>query len=438
MNISVLRPLSPAERWFWIADQLSTLNVVARVHLEGHLPAEALKRAAATLASEHPLLRVSIATDAEGAHPTFIPSSEGIPVDTVHTTTTLGWEHYIDQYELTTPVNWHNGPLIRITDIVCASRPESHDLLLTVPHVIGDGTTALTLLQRLVAHATTGRNSFTARRLIGAAADLLPDRHRGSRCLPRLVAAGLAEGFTAALLRPQRLTPEYPADSMRRNTRLVRRMLTSTELDGLVRRCRHKGVTVHGALTAAMVMAIGPGVARNASGRIRIGTPIDFRSELDPPVSTDEVGSYVNAVPTVVRFGGDRDLWSIARRVNRSLGRQRRSGRHLTLLWGLRFVCPRSLADSTRVFRLVERNGPLNVAISNVGRYQFAERIGDWRMSGAQFFCSVPPTGSFLATITTSDGQLFWNFTYAERMLSQHVAGGWADGCVATLLGAIS
>ena len=437
MRTEVRRPLSAVERWFWIADQISPLNVIARVRVTGHVSEGVLERAAADLAAEHPLLRVAVRADADGAHPEFTRSSQSIPVGTVHGGN-AEWERYVDEHELKTAVDWRYGPLVRIVDVVCDGPQEQHDLVLTVPHIIGDGTTALTLLQRLVEHAAANGDAVGSRPIIGAPEDLLPARYRGPRGIARLAAAGLAEGLSTALARPHRLTPEslvYPA---RRRTRLVRRMLTSTQLDGLMHRCRQKGVTVCGALAAAMAMVIGPTAAQRASGRVCIGSPINFRSELDPPVSTDEVGSYVNAVPSIVHFGGDRDLCSIAWQINRSLARRRRSGRHLTLLWALRFICTPSLAKSAKAFGLVERNGPLNVGISKIGRYDFAARIGDWQLSGAQFISGVPPTGYFLATVSTSHDELFWNFTYTDGVVSHRSAQRFADGCLNTLLCAIA
>ena len=69
-----------------------------------------------------------------------------------------------------------------------------------------------------------------------------------------------------------------------------------------MRRCREEGVTLHGALAAAMAMVIGPAAAQRASGRVCIGSPIDFRAELVPPVSADEAGSYVNSCAVVSAF----------------------------------------------------------------------------------------------------------------------------------------
>ena len=81
MRTEVWRPRCPVERWYWIADQVSLLNVIACVRLTGHVLAGV--RAAAHLAAEHRPLRVAIRANAGGANPVAVPSLQGIPVRTV-------------------------------------------------------------------------------------------------------------------------------------------------------------------------------------------------------------------------------------------------------------------------------------------------------------------------------------------------------------------
>ena len=58
------------------------------------------------------------------------------------------WVSEVDGHELTEPLDWRSGPLARA---VLISGPEqTHDILLTVPHCIADGTTALSLLRSWV------------------------------------------------------------------------------------------------------------------------------------------------------------------------------------------------------------------------------------------------------------------------------------------------
>ena len=151
MSPEVRRALCPTEKCYWIADQISPTNIVARVHLRGHIAAGLLDRAAAALAAEHPLLRVSIRIDADGTNPTFVPSAGAVPVRRVNGDD-LEWERQVDDHEVGTPLDWRRGPLIRIVDVALGfSDDEAHDLLLTVSHIIADGT------DRAFAAAQAGR-----------------------------------------------------------------------------------------------------------------------------------------------------------------------------------------------------------------------------------------------------------------------------------------
>jgi hypothetical protein len=437
----VRRPLSPAEKWYWIADQVSPVTGVARVHLRGHITTDVLERAAAALAAEHPLLRVSITAAADGTNPAFVPSAGAIPIRRVNGDD-LEWERQVE-HELGVPLDWARGPLVRVVDVVLDSQDEAHDLLLAGSHIIGDGLTALSLLHKLVEHAgrisvaTCVHDVVESRPVVGAPDDLLPARDRGVRGIARFAATGLADWLAAAMLRPSRVVPELNVPVPQRRTRVVRRTLNSRQLDLLRRRCTSESVTMHGALAAAMAMVIGPAAAQKDSGRICIGSPVNIRADLDPPVSVDEVGAYVAMTQSILRFVGDRDLWSIARQANRSVLRHKRFRQHLALLYALRFICPASVAKSDKVFKFVERQGPGRLCISNIGRYPFPARIGQWRLSGAQLMANLSISGYFAAIINTSHDQLCWNFVYADGVVSERSAQRFADGCVQTLLGAI-
>lgn len=429
------RPLSPVERWYWIADQLSPLNVVARVRLTGRLPAGVLERAAAALAAEYPVLRVAVTARADGTDPEFAATSRRPPVRRVEGDGTE-WERQVDDHELAVPLAWRDGPLVRVLDVVVDHPEETHDVVLTVAHLIADGTTALTLLRRLIEHAAVDGASVTSRPPVAAPEDLLPARLRGLRGIAAIAGTGVADRAVTAWSRPRRLAPEAAVPAAERRTRLVRRRLDEQRLSALTRRCQAEGVTVHGALTAAMARAIGPAVTAGG-GRLCIGVPIDFRAELEPPVDAAEAGAYVSTVPAIARFGPGRDLWSIARAVNRTLHRRRRFDQHLALLSALRFVCPPSVADSAKVVGLIERNGPGNICLSNIGRYDFPDRIGDWHLGGAQFIAGVSVSGYFVATVNTSHRELCWNFTYIDGVVSERSALRYADDAVSALLDAI-
>ena len=273
MTPQLRRPLSPQERWYWIANQVSPLNVIARVRLHGKISHDLLEAAAAALAAEYPVLRVAITADADGTNPSFLPSARPIDVRTV-SGDDAEWQRQVDSYELATSLDWHTGPLVRIVH-VAGNSGDVHDLVLTGSHIVVDGFTVIFLLIRLLEHAdrlgrSPGDTQTISRPAVGAPEDRLPARYRGARGFARVAGSVIADGLATAITRPRRLRAETPVPASQRRSRLLCRNLSGSQVDALIRRCHAEGVTVHGALVAAMAMAIGPVVAQKDSGWIGI------------------------------------------------------------------------------------------------------------------------------------------------------------------------
>src|SRR5262249_26458706 len=250
------------------------------------------------------------------------------------------------------------------------------------------------------------------------------------------------------IARPRRLTPITPVAPNRRRTRLIRRDLDAEQLDTLTRRCRREGVTVHSALGAAMAIAVagaetaaetaaGAGAAAAKARTVNSGSPVDFRAELVPPVGPRDAGAYVATVPSYIRVGPTIDLWMAARSAFRDLRRRKRLHHHLALVWMLRFLSPRSVGQSARAVAMVDRMGPGNVCLSNIGRYEFPDRVGPWELSGAQFIAGISVSGYLVATVNTSHAALHWNFTYVDGAVTEQWAEQIADRAVRTLLSSL-
>ncbi|VTP94699.1 acyltransferase PapA5 [Pseudomonas aeruginosa] len=159
----------------------------------------------------------------------------------------------------------------------------AHDLLVVVPHIIADGTTVLTLAEQwLTLAADPAAQPWTASAL-PPAEDLRPRRFTGDEGAARLAEQTAQDEALVGRHRPGRIEPSNPVPLEARRTRLLHRELDGAQLEQLQRRAREHGTTVHGALTAALAIAAGHDHQRRPS-HIAIGSPIDFRDELEPPV----------------------------------------------------------------------------------------------------------------------------------------------------------
>jgi hypothetical protein len=259
---------------------------------------------------------------------------------------------------------------------------------------------------------------------------MLPRRINGLPRAVHLLTSVLADGVITAVARPRRLVPTRPVDPARRRTRLTRRELTAGQLAELTGRCRREGVTVHSALAAAMAIA----VAESTPARVTVGSPVDFRADLVPPVGPAQAGAYVATVPSHIRVDPAADLWTVARGAFLDLRRRKRFHHHLALVSMLRFLSPRSVGASAKAVGMVDRMGPGNVCLSNLGRYDFPDRIQRWELSGAQFVAGVSVSGYLVATVNTSHAALHWNFTYIDGAVSSARAEQIAGRAVRALL----
>lgn len=457
----VRRALSPLERWYWIADQVSPLNVVARVQVRGPLPTALLHAALHRLRRRHPLLRVAIAAAPDGRRPRFVPTDQPIPLHRVRADAPAadaapGWVRRVNEHELVDRIDWRDGPLCRAVVLTRApaSGDEVHDLLLTMPHCVADGTTVLALLRQWIELAeqagsadrevdpstdaeSTGSAVVAGEPALPACEAMFPRRYRGVVGVLRLRWLLLRELCRTHRHRPVRVEPSSFVPFTQRRTRLLARSLTNDQVAMLVAACRREGTTVHGALAAAMVLAVAAESGAATSGHLTIGSPVTMRDALEPAVPDRAAGTYVATVPTFVRHRPGTSLWQLARSISDDLAARRAAGSQFAMVDLVRLTSPESVSTSGRFIEMMERSGPVNLCLSNIGRYDFPDRVGPWRLSGAQFIAGLSVCGYLVATVNTSHGQLFWNFTYVPDALPEQRAVDLVEASVDAVLAAI-
>lgn len=450
------RPLSPVEKWYWICDQLSPLNVIARVRVDGDLPVQLLRHALDLLQARHPLLQVAVA-DADERQPRLVPTDAPIPLRQVLATAGTEeatdaaageepWVRELNGRELVEHIDWRTGPLARavvVTHPGADGEPTRHDLILGLVHSIADGTTVLALARQWLEIAAALQRDPTAaseqatERVLPPLEELLPSTHRGAEGARLLAEKQERDQAEFERCRPVRIEPEQAIPFERRRTALLHRELSPEQLDAVVAAASRAGATVHGALAAAIASA----VARDTPGGaeyVAIGSPITFRSALEPPVAEHEVGSYVATVGSVVRTAPQTPFWEMARQISADVAARRARGEHVTMVnLLLGEGGPQTRAQWREFLEFMEASGPINLCLSNLGRVDFPEQIGPWRVAEPQFVTGLSVNGYFVATASTSHRRLFWNFTYITGAVSDERARRLADGALDILLAAL-
>lgn len=443
------RPLSPLERWYWIADQVSPLNVVGRMTVEGRLDRRTARVSLDLLQQRHPALNTAIRKEA-GHEPVFVRANRPIPLawreeseDRLASSTR--WADDADHRHLARRVGEDTGPLVR-AEIVSTGEDDArgvHELVLVLHHAIADGTTAVSLVRQWAECAAeassqnpaeTGDHA-TRSRWFPATEDLFPQDYRADRGAAAAGEKRRRDTDEALRLSPMRVPRQEQVVFSRRRTRLVHRRLSTATTRALVSACREHGVTVHGALAAGLVRAVHRDAGAVPGARFAIGSPISFRTELDPPVGPDDVGSFVATLPTIVEGGAD--LWDTAKAVNTDLARRRERGEHFSMINDLASRVGADVDQSMELMEYMDREGPINLCLTNIGAVRLPERIGRLTVLDADFAAGISVTGVLVAAVTTAHGRLSWNLTYVDGLVSPDRAARLAaeslDGLVALL-----
>ncbi len=432
MLAEICRPLSSVERWYWLSDQFSALNVISRVRVRGNIEMTALRRGLEKLQARHPLLRARIDHD-NGLNPRWVPCNNPIPLRETRLVEDQQWVDEVNEYELKERIDSATGPLIRT--VVVASKAGIYDLLVVVAHIIADGTTVMTLAEQWITLANSPASDGYTARVLPPAEALRPTAFMGPEGAARLAEQSTEDAALISRYQPGRIEPGCIVALEQRRSRLLRRELDDIQLQALIKTARNQGTTVHGALTAALVLAAALDNHKHPS-HFTVGSPVDFRAELNPLVQPDEVGTYVATVLCVVDVTAP--FWEVARSITADLTHRKALGHHFNLVTLVADAAPQSLKEARPFMEYMEAEGPINLCSSNIGRYDFPDRIGNWEISGAQFLTGISINGYFVATINTSHNKLFWNFTYIDDVVSSSRAESLADNCVRLLLCALN
>lgn len=424
------RALTPAERWHWIADQLAPLHVVARARVHGTVDPARLRAALDEVQRRHPALRVAVRARPDGTEPEFVPAEREIPLREVAAAEPEGWLAEIDGTELAAPFDTAAGPLARAV-LVHAADGSGADLLITLHHAVGDGESALTVAEQVLRVAAGEQGEYPAAPARPGAEQLFPDGVGGARHL----ATSVLRDQQARFKKARRLQPTELAEPKLRRSRVLHRRIDGDRLETLLARCAQHGVGVRAALAAALVSAAAREAEAGEPATYAIGSLLNFREHL--PVSDAEVGVYQGLISSTAEYAPWTPLWEIAAELERGIGGRLADRDHIAALELLRLTAPKSAAKAGSAVTMMDKNGPGHLCLTYLERPAFPDKLGAWRISGAQFVSGMSVCGFVSATATVLHGELSFNVGFVEPAISAGRAGRLADETVRALLGAL-
>ena len=306
-------------------------NIVVNLGLDIKLDPRLLKRAAAAVQDEYPLLRCCIT----GSDPRFrfAPVSGPIPIE-VHGDST---REVIDR-ELERPFPLGHGPLCRLA-LTDGEHAGTSDLILVAHHAILDGNSLRTLIHRLLhIHAALAGDRVVEFRRVSRPPDLaFGPLSRPVWTLRQRLYAIYRLCRYLIVVRKGRLIPFDGVETDAAKRRMARYPWTLSEEHSraLIEATRANGATVTGVLCAALLI-LGArhtlrGVNKN-SVRLNMTCNVSLWPLLPEAVQRERLGCFVTVAQAGIPVQRDPSFWMLARQCSAVMRRPRETLRDVSMI----------------------------------------------------------------------------------------------------------
>jgi hypothetical protein len=427
-----LRPLSAMEHGIWRTDLAAPLNFTTTARITGPLTAEVLRAALPAVRARHVHLRARIAAEPSGQS-AF--RHDDVPPLELRVAPGSDWVQALD-HEINQPFA-PAGPLARFV-LIQTGAGEAY-VLVTLHHSIGDGMSGAFLMRDLIAacgQVLAGKTPQLAELPEAVSIDAgLPASARGLRAWAHHLRFVLRELWMILRTgRPLKVRRDRQLYAHSRRARVIPHQLEPAFAEQLSARARAEKTTVHGALSAAMLLGTLADANVKRAG-VAFGSPVNLRPLLLPAVG-EQLGLYVSMALYREQIATAMPFWDLARDVKRSLETTIARGDQLAIidllprLIGL-VAGPRT--DSRVLLERFENAVPSTTGLTNLGRLTIETSHGPLKIEDCHFAPCPSALGDFLSTATSLNGRIFWNFVWADPVFTEAHASSLVAGIVERL-----
>ncbi|MBL9041443.1 MAG: hypothetical protein JNM83_07570 [Myxococcales bacterium] len=431
------RALADMERAFYLLDRGTRFNGVQVVTLRGPVDEDLLRQALLRLQARHPLLRVRLrGTDRQLSFSDA--DAAPLPLTVLPRHSHQDWQR-VAEAELNRPFALASDHLTRLTLL---HSPERSDLVIAHHHVIADALSIIFAVRDLLTDLTSLRTgldlpppeSLPLRAPLPA---LLPPPARGLRLFPAMHHFFFKHVVGKPLRRAHTLPIEQGALAENRRNGLVHRGLHGEALRRLKDLARREQTTLHGALCAALLLAVSHEVfaeryQQQTATTVGCFSAVNLRPELVPSVG-EEMGLYISQVTTFHRVVPEPSLWALARESRQRLTQTLRRGEQYLTMPLIGLFIPRIGDVAARFVRSFDAASPALTGVTNLQKLPIPLSYGALTIEDYQITVGLSVVGQLLLAVTTVEEHMNLNLIFVEPLVSRARAERIADGLLSRL-----
>jgi hypothetical protein len=349
MNKNIERPLGTTEKVFWVLVQKTTTHFAVVGEIDGNATDQEWCEALDLVQKRHPNLSVQISGNEYSTVHFRQVAYCPIPLRIIYSEADEDWNTVLEE-ELKIPIDTTIAPLARA---VLIQQPGNSVFIFLSNHSIGDGM-SITLLIRDILTVLSG-NTIE---------NLMP--------MPSLdEIAGVAVDGIEMIELPDveqaknKLTP--------RKTVHIDRLKFSSELsEKLIQKSKNEQTTVHGALSAAIVLAIERLETSTDTEPVRILHPLSARKTLK---IGDDFGLFISFVPLPYDSSAHPTFWDFARHVRKDIATMQNAEWIKSGIEGTRGLFYNGM-DVEAIEQALYQGTVHEIMLTNLGQLSFSSDFG--------------------------------------------------------------
>ncbi|MBU0991576.1 MAG: hypothetical protein KJ737_03690 [Proteobacteria bacterium] len=418
------RELTTFEKSLFLIDNICRVNAVIHACIQGNLTQKALRAGLDSIQARHPLLRVRIIR--KGWAGLYFESGNipKIPLRIVEAPEDF-WVKEAE-YECNTYFT-PGGPLARC--VLVRHTPHTSTVILCLHHSITDGKSIAYLLRDLI-HSASGAiaghpSNLPELTLKQGMEDFYPawtkkikGRIRFFLHLFRLLGAMIRLGA------PKKFKWDRWTLPGKRQAFIIAHVLPSSVLESLITRARNEKTTVHGALTAALILAVAKEQKIIKKSTFTPTSEVDMRKYLISPIEDDLI-QFSSVIVWFMQAHADSDFWEIARQNRESILRSIEREEQYSAIAMLR--CVEFLTKFSGTGRIgsmlhayfYELTTTGAIDLSNIGSVDIPAQYGDLSIETLGCLSSLSTMSAMAAFSATLNNRLALNFTGMEPLVSR-------------------
>jgi len=418
--MKIIRELGNAEYFYYLYNKLAPTNFVIVASLSIPIEEKEISKAMNILVNSNDIFRMKIVPISL----TQLAFCEK-PIQTIEAHAITGPANMLESLmavEVNTPMR-NDNEVLHLT-IFTEDESKSQHLLFTFNHILTDATSAVEMVQKTVAYASSKNlPSVVEHKTVSLNLEsLLPSIVRGMgflRSAFSLVKRSFLTGRRSKIMQ-QRIFGEYNFQSRSVNIKSI--CLKEYSSQKLIELARTNHLTVHHLLSSVIAVIIRNQYEWKGKFPLIISTPVSLRKMLDPEIDVDVPGLYISIPKLRIPVGNDDDIFEVAQLIKTELQHVIHSNEVL-ILWKLlpRKKFPNTSEGLKQMDRTFSKNND-SAMISNLGVVPILPELKPKNPLRSLHFAVAPPKDALLCCAVCSyREEMVLNFCFNADLLQHDI-----------------